>query len=204
MIKTVRYEFPDYSIEKKDLDLRLIINSENFNPEQRNLFSVMLNFGYIEFIPGIFSLTADDIYDFWNYVKNSALKINSIDKYYELLNLEEIYKERIPSIKTEGAFHSNDFKMKVVWIKTDTNMFSAPIAFNQEGLKLFDFEYGDVIGTLYPEYYHFYRMIDEANSNWSSFGAKKKYEFLEDVNTLSKKRDIILPTNLKELMNKNV
>lgn len=203
MIKDVRYKFEGFSVVEKDNELILNIDSDNNSFEQKVLFSCMLNFGYIGFEPGIFSITAKDIIGFWNYAKDSVLKDYSLEKYYSLLNLEKPYTERIPSLKTDGSFHSNDFRMTVVWTKIDSNMFSAPIAYEQKGLKLKELEFNDTIGSLYPEYFDLYYMIDKANTNWKEWNVKQRYDFLEKLETQSKKREIIIPTNLAELLNKH-
>ena len=82
-------------------------------------------------------------------------------------------------------------------------MYSAPIALEQKGLKLKELQYGDVIGSLFPEYLDLYYKVDKANSNWKKWGNKEKYEFLEELEEHSKKREFIIPNNLKELLNKH-
>ena len=66
MIKDVRYKFEDFVVIEKDNELILNTNSTDYIFEQKKLFSCMLNFGYIGFEPGIFSITAKDIVGFWN------------------------------------------------------------------------------------------------------------------------------------------
>lgn len=203
MIIDIRYKFDDFNVIEKDNDLTLEPVSKDYNFEQQMLFSAMLNFGYIGFEPGVFSVTAKDIVSFWNYANSTVLSNYSIEKYYSLLKIDTPYQERIPEIKTEGSFHAKDFSLTVTWIKTDSNMYSAPIALEQKGLKLKELQYGDVIGSLYPEYLDLYYKVDKANSNWKKWGNKEKYEFLEDLEEHSKKREFIIPTNLKELLNKH-
>ncbi|MCH5150978.1 MAG: hypothetical protein J1G30_09960, partial [Spirochaetales bacterium] len=91
----------------------------------------------------------------------------------------------------------------IVWAKNDAKIFSAPIAYKQEGLKLKELEFGDTIGTLYPEYLELYYKVDNANTQWKDWGNKEKYEFLEELELHSAKRKIIIPANLKELLNKH-
>lgn len=203
MIVDVRYKFGNYFIVESEQELSLTVKSNDYKPEQKILFTRMLNFGYIGFEPGVFSVTAKDIISFWNYAKDSVLKDCTLEKYYALFNFEKLYQEKIPSIKTESSFHAKDFKMTIVWIKNDSNMISAPIAYEQKGLKLKELEFGDTLGTLYPEYFDLYYKIDRANSKWKDWGNKEKYEFLEELETHSAKRKIIIPTNLKELLNKH-
>ena len=203
MIIDIRYKFDDFNVIEKDNDLTLEPVSKDYNFEQQMLFSAMLNFGYIGFEPGVFSVTAKDIVSFWNYANSTVLSNYSIEKYYSLLKIDTPYQERIPEIKTEGSFHAKDFSLTVTWIKTDSNMYSAPIALEQKGLKLKELQYGDVIGSLFPEYLDLYYKVDKANSNWKKWGNKEKYEFLEELEEHSKKREFIIPNNLKELLNKH-
>lgn len=203
MITDIRYKFDDFNVIEKDNDLTLEPVSKDYNFEQQMLFSAMLNFGYIGFEPGVFSVTAKDIVSFWNYANSTVLSNYSIEKYYSLLKIDTPYQERIPEIKTEGSFHAKDFSLTVTWIKTDSNMYSAPIALEQKGLKLKELQYGDVIGSLFPEYLDLYYKVDKANSNWKKWGNKEKYEFLEELEEHSKKRELIIPNNLKELLNKH-
>ena len=203
MITDIRYKFDDFNVIETDNDLTLEPVSKDYNFEQQMLFSAMLNFGYIGCEPGVFSVTAKDIVSFWNYANSTVLSNYSIEKYYSLLKIDTPYQERIPEIKTEGSFHAKDFSLTVTWIKTDSNMYSAPIALEQKGLKLKELQYGDVIGSLFPEYLDLYYKVDKANSNWKKWGNKEKYEFLEELEEHSKKRELIIPNNLKELLNKH-
>lgn len=203
MIKDVRYKFDDFLVTERNDRLTLETAKPNYNHERLQLFTVMLNFGYVGFEPGAFSVTAKDIVGFWNYAKDSVLKDCPLENYYALFNFEKPYKERIPSIKTESSFHAKDFKMTVVWIKNDSNLVSAPIAYEQRGLKLKELEYGDTLGTLYPEYFDLYYKIDRANSEWGEWGNKEKYAFLEELELHAKKREFVIPTNLSELLNKH-
>lgn len=203
MIVPVRYPFKNFNIEEKDNSLILKPVVEDYDIEQQKLFTLMLNFGYIGFEPGVFGINSKEIISFWEYSKSTILKNYSLEQYYSVLGLGNIYTERIPSIKTEGSFHSNDFRMTVVWIKIDSNMFSSPIAYEQKGLKLRELEFGDTLGVLYPEYFNLYYMIDNANSRWKEWSQKDRYDFLEKLEVHSKLRKIIIPTNLMELLNKH-
>lgn len=203
MIKDVRYKFEDFLLIEHNDGLALEIVNQNYNHERHHLFTIMLNFGYVGFESGVFSITAKDIYNFWNYAKDSVLKDSTLEEYYALFNFEKLYRERIPSIKTESSFHAKDFRMTVVWIKNDSNMVSSPIAYEQKGLKLKELEYGDTLGTLYPEYFDLYYKIDRANSEWKDWGNKEKYAFLEELELHSKKREFVIPINLSELLNKH-
>lgn len=203
MITDIRYKFDGFNIIEKDNDLFLEPTIKNCNYDQQMLFTVMLNLGYIGFEPGVFCITAKDIVNFWNYANATVLNDYSIESYYSILKIDAPYKERIPLLKTEGSFHAKDFCLSVTWIKTDSNMYSAPIAYEQKGLKLKELDFGDVIGSLYPEYLELYYKIDKANSNWTKWSNKEKYDFLEELDEHTKKREFIIPMNLKELINKH-
>lgn len=203
MIKDVRYKFDDFTVTEDSNELSLIPNKDNYDFDKRILFTSMLTFGYIGFEPGVFSITAKDIVNFWEYAKETVLKDYSIETYYSILNLEKLYDERIPTIGTEGSFHANDFRMSVQWLKVDSNMYSAPLKYEQKGLKLKELEYGDVLGSLYPEYFELYYLIDKANTKWKDWGNKEKYDFLEELEQHSSKRTFDIPKNLKELLNKH-
>lgn len=199
MIKDIRYKF-DFEIKENNSNLTLVPKIENYNIEQRKLFSAMLNFGYTEFAQGDFYISSSEIVDFWNYSKNSILKNYSIEKYYALLGFEKPYTERIPGIKTEGSFYSNEFKMKVVWVKTVSKMITTPIAYKQDGIRLKDLDFDEVLGSLSPEYFELYSKIDNANSIWGKWNTNQRYEFLTEIENLSKKSEISIPQNLSELL----
>lgn len=199
-MKNIRYKFEDYEVHEDETGFSLVTkNDEKANHEQKILFTQMLNFGYINFKAGDFSVTSKDIFDFWNYAKSNILENVKIEKYYSLLNLPEPYTERLPSIETKGAFSANDFSMSVVWKKQDSKMFSSPVSFEQSGLKLKDKKFGDTVGSLFPEYFELYSKIDDANESWKNWNLKQRYEFLDNLDSLSKKREILIPKNLQEL-----
>jgi len=202
MIKDIRYKFEEYevSLNGEKFDLKEVGSCDR---NQKILLNAMLNFGETEFEDGMLALTARNIVNFWNYASDTILKDYSVNKYYQLLNLPEPYSEKVPTIKTSGAFHSNDFKMTVCWIAKDTGIVSSPIAYEQRGLKLRDLEYQDTIGSIYPEYFELYYMIDRANEHWKEWKNSEKYNFLEELEKHSEKREFILPKNLAELLNKH-
>lgn len=202
MITDIRYPFGKYNVAEKDNNLFLEKKSQECSSEQYLLFSSMLNFGYIGFEPGVFSVTAKDIINFWKYACSTILKNYTIEKYYKLLNIEAPYKDRIPILKTEGSFSSKDFKIFVAWKKIGTNTYSQAIKYEQKGLKLKD-NSGYVLGSLYPEYLELYYKVDNANSNWEKWGNKERYDFLEEIDEHSKKREVKLDTNLRELLSKH-
>ena len=98
---------------------------------------------------------------------------------------------------------SNDFAISVRWMNVDSNMYSEPIAYEQKGLKLKELEYGDTLGSLFPEYFELYYLVDKANTNWSNWGNKEKYEFLEELDNHTKKRSFEISDNLMQLLNKH-
>jgi hypothetical protein len=74
MITDIRYPFGKYNVVEKDNNLFLEKKSQECSSEQYLLFSSMLNFGYIGFEPGVFSVTAKDIINFWKYACSTILK----------------------------------------------------------------------------------------------------------------------------------
>ena len=47
-------------------------------------------------------------------------------------------------------------------------MQSAPKAYKQNGLELYNFE-DEKVGSIYPEYFYLYEIIDEANTKWKNW-----------------------------------
>ena len=208
MVINKKYTFENYKIEEKTDSLFLNCIGGNFNERQRNLFSIMLNFGYIEFNTGVFIICANDIINFWKYANKTILSDYSLNEYYKLFNLSDLYTEKIPTIKTKGAFHSNDFSMTVVWKKADSTMYSQPLAYKQNGLELIDINYeDDVLGSLFTEYIELYSMIDQANHSWNNWKNEERYDFLTNLISFAKEatlngHDIIISDNLRELEKK--
>ena len=207
MIINKLYKFENYLVDEKDDSLQLSTIKEDFNERQRNLFATMLNFGYIEFKKGTFVISAKDIINFWKYSNKTILSTYTINEYYKLLNLSDLYTDRIPTIKTKGSFQSNEFFMKVVWKKGDSNTYSQPLAYKHNGLELTDIEYDDVLGSLSIEYFELYYLIDKANDSWKNWKYEERYNFLADLISFSKEasangHDIIIPDNLRELEKK--
>lgn len=208
MIINKLYKFENYLVDEKDDSLQLSTIKEDFNERQRNLFATMLNFGYIEFKKGTFVISAKDIINFWKYSNKTILSDYSLNEYYKLFNLTDLYTEKIPTIKTKGAFHSNDFSMTVVWKKADSTMYSQPLAYKQNGLELIDINYeDDVLGSLFTEYIELYSMIDQANHSWKNWKNEERYDFLTNLISFAKEatlngHDIIIPDNLRELEKK--
>ena len=184
-------------IEKNESNTFILITEEQTDPnltfEQIELFNSMLNFGYIPFSEGAFKITDKQIIDFYNYSKASVLKEMSINSYYSILGLSEPYIRQIPTITEKETFISDSYQMTVAW-ENDTSsgkMKSAPKAFKREGLEVLNFE-GEKLGSIYPEYFKLYELIDDANTNWKSWTKTERYTFLDELVALSKERKFLM------------
>ena len=197
-IKT--YVYP-YKIQKTDNSLyKLIPDSDNENEllfEQFSLLNSMLQFGYSPFTEGQFKITDKQLIDFFNYSKESVLKDFDINKYYELLGISEIYTKQIPTITEKETFISDSYQMNVAWENdTDTGkMKSAPKSYKRDGLEIYNFE-DEKLGSIYPEYYELYEMIDNANHNWKAWTKTERYTFLDNLVELSNRRKFIISNEL--------
>ena len=171
--------------------------SEEVSFEQNKLFTAMLNFAYIPFESGIFKITDKQIIEFWKYAKSSVLKGVTIEKYYSLLNLSAPYTLQIPTITEKNSFISDSYKMTVAWINDTSSgkMATAPKAYRQEGLELFNFE-NEKAGSVYPEYFELYELIDDANEKWKNWTKTERYALLDAIVNLSHNKKIIIPQNL--------
>ena len=197
-IKT--YVYP-YKIQKTENALyKLIPDSDNENEllfEQFSLLNSMLQFGYSPFTEGQFKITDKQIIDFFNYSRASVLKDFDINKYYELLGISEIYTKQIPTITEKETFISDSYQMNVAWENdTDTGkMKSAPKSYKRDGLEIYNFE-DEKLGSIYPEYYELYEMIDNANHNWKAWTKTERYTFLDNLVELSNRRKFIISNEL--------
>ncbi len=197
-IKT--YVYP-YKIQKTENALyKLIPDSDNENEllfEQFSLLNSMLQFGYSPFTEGQFKITDKQLIDFFNYSKASVLKDFDINKYYELLGISEIYTKQIPTITEKETFISDSYQMNVAWENdTDTGkMKSAPKSYKRDGLEIYNFE-DEKLGSIYPEYYELYEMIDNANHNWKAWTKTERYTFLDNLVELSNRRKFIISNEL--------
>lgn len=197
-IKT--YVYP-YKIQKTENTLyKLIPDSDNENEllfEQFSLLNSMLQFGYSPFTEGQFKITDKQLIDFFNYSKASVLKDFDINKYYELLGISEIYTKQIPTITEKETFISDSYQMNVAWENdTDTGkMKSAPKSYKRDGLEIYNFE-DEKLGSIYPEYYELYEMIDNANHNWKAWTKTERYTFLDNLVELSNRRKFIISNEL--------
>ncbi len=193
-IKT--YVYP-YKIQKTDNSLfKLIPDCDNENEllfEQFSLLNSMLQFGYTTFTEGQFKITDKQLIDFFNYAKDSVLKNININSYYSILGLSEPYKRQLPFIQQTENFNSDSNKFKYLW-KNDTTsgkMESAPKAYKQDGLELYNFE-DEKVGSIYPEYFYLYEIIDEANTKWKNWTKTERYSFLNKLVELSKNRKFLI------------
>lgn len=197
-IKT--YVYP-YKIQKTENALyKLIPDSDNENEllfEQFSLLNSMLQFGYSPFTEGQFKITDKQLIDFFNYSKASVLKDFDINKYYELLGISEIYTKQIPTITEKETFISDSYQMNVAWENdTDTGkMKSAPKSYKRDGLEIYNFE-DEKLGSIYPEYYELYEMIDNANHKWKAWTKTERYTFLDNLVELSNRRKFIISNEL--------
>lgn len=199
-MNTKTYVYP-YKIQKTEISLfQLVPDSNNENEllfEQFSLLNSMLQFGYSPFTEGQFKITDKQLIDFFNYSKASVLKDFDINKYYELLGISEIYTKQIPTITEKETFISDSYQMNVAWENdTDTGkMKSAPKSYKRDGLEIYNFE-DEKLGSIYPEYYELYEMIDNANHNWKSWTKTERYTFLDNLVELSNRRKFIISNEL--------
>lgn len=199
-MNTKTYVYP-YKIQKTENSLfQLVPDSNNENEllfEQFSLLNSMLQFGYSPFTEGQFKITDKQLIDFFNYSKASVLKDFDINKYYELLGISEIYTKQIPTITEKETFISDSYQMNVAWENdTDTGkMKSAPKSYKRDGLEIYNFE-DEKLGSIYPEYYELYEMIDNANHNWKSWTKTERYTFLDNLVELSNRRKFIISNEL--------
>lgn len=193
-IKT--YVYP-YKIQKTENTLyKLIPDSDYENEllfEQFSLLNSMLQFGYTTFTEGQFKITDKQLIVFFNYAKDSVLKNININSYYSILGLPEPYKQQLPIIKQTENFNSDSNKFKYLWENDTTSgkMQSAPKAYKQDGLELYNFE-NEKVGSIYPEYFYLYEIIDEANTKWKNWTKTERYSFLNELVELSKNRKFLI------------
>lgn len=196
-MKVKIYHYP-YRIQRRDNSQYELISEDKSNKfEQFMLFNAMLNFGYISFSENTFQLTDNQIVDFFYYARSSVLHDKSIEEYYSLLKLPVPYTKQIPTITEREVFVSDSYQMNVSWINdiSSGKMASAPKSYKNDGLELFNFE-GEPLGSLFPEYYELYELIDTANENWKNWTKTERYAFLDRLMELSQKRKVIIPKSL--------
>lgn len=197
-IKT--YVYP-YKIQKTDNSVfKLIPDCDNENEllfEQYTLLNSILQYGYTSFTEGQFKITDKQIIEFFNYSKSTVLKDFDINKYYNLLGISETYTKQIPSITANGTFNSKSLQMNVAWENdTDTSkMKSSPKSYKRDGLEIYNFE-DEKLGSIYPEYYELYEIIDNANRKWEDWTQTERYSFIDNLVELSNKRKFLIKDEL--------
>lgn len=193
-----QYIYRQFSVQKDDILFSLKVNDyKNTRPEQFNIFSLMINFGYIPIDSGELFFTDRQIVDFWNYGKSSVLKNIELNQYYENFGIAPTFTTKIPTLKTSGAFFSEQYNIRVTWIN-DTSVgkiASSPQSYRRDGLELFGID-DEIKGSLLPEYFHLYEIVDEANTKWPNMTKTEKYNFLVELNLISGKTKFCLPKEL--------
>ena len=194
------YIYPCRLEKKVNSSYRLVPDEQtdkNLTFEQIKLFNSMLSFGYVPFYEGTFKITDKQIIDFYNYAKTSFLNEMDINTYYSILGLSEPYIRQIPTITEKETFISDSYQMTVAW-ENDTSsgkMKSAPKAFRRDGLEIYNFE-DEKLGSIFPEYFKLYEIIDNANINWKSWTKTERYAFLDELVSLSNERKFIMTTEM--------
>lgn len=196
-MKAKIYEYSAYLITTENKIQKLnICDYKKANFEQQKLFTAMLNFGYIEFENGIFKILDRDIVHFWNYSKDSLLNNMSLEDYYSILGISKPYKNQLPTLKETETFNSNAYQMTVVWVNNNSSgIVTAPKAYKRDGLELYNFD-DENIGSLFPEYYELYEIIDKANNEWKDWTMKDRYDFILELKNKSLPKKIIIPSTL--------
>ncbi len=188
------YTYDNYSIETDSFGQNLGIKDySKLNVGQKILFQKMLSNPVLHFENGTFCLTENQILDFWKSCKELYGEDYTSEEYLESLGFKKPYTDKIPYIKTEGAFASENYKLKVVFCDSLTKMGPVnPKAYKRDGFELLDFD-GNCLGSLYPEYVELFNCVSEANQKWASYSQVERYDFINKVKQLSESRKIYLP-----------
>ena len=188
------YFFENYSIETDSFGQTLVIKDySKVNIGQKLLFQQMLSNPILHFENGPFSLTDSQILEYWKSCKNSIGEDYTSEEYFESLELNKPYTDKFPYIKTEGAFASKTYKMKVIFCDKLTKIGPInPKAYKKDGFELLDFD-ENILGSLYPEYVELFNCVDEANQKWSFYSQAERYSFIDKVKKLSETKQIFLP-----------
>ena len=189
-------------IKRKESSLQLNFSDDGkISFAHKKLFTALFNFGYIPTAEGAFKISDRNIVNFWKHAKSSVLKETELKEYYMLLNLAPLYESQIPTLKESENYNSPSNKLSVVWINdTSTGkMASAPKAYKREGLELFNFD-DEKIGSLYPEYFDLYELVDEINLHWEHWTKTERYAALEKIAALSEQRKIVLSKPLEQTL----
>ncbi len=193
------YTFENYIIETDSFGKNLVVKdfSKIKDIGQKILFQQMLNNPEMDFQNGVFTLSDEQILTFWKFCKQEIEDYTG-EEYLKALGLSSPYTQKVPYIKTEGAFSSENYKLKIVFCDGITKIGAInPKAYKQEGLELLDFN-GIVLGSLYPEFYELFCLVEEANQNWKVYTQSERYDFINAVKKLSESRKIFLPIFFEE------
>lgn len=191
-----QYKYEQYTIVKDDLLYSLNVNDyKKTTPEQFNLFTLMINSGYTPIISEQLIFTDEQIVNFWNYAKDSMLKSIQINQYYSYLGLGPILTSKIPTLKTSGAFFSDKFEAFVTWASEQSGIKTVPQKYLRRGLELFSSD-DELKGSIAPEYFYLYKIVDKANANWHKMTKSEKYDYLVELRTISEKTKFIMPSEL--------
>lgn len=192
------YKYDQYSVIKDDLLYSLNINDyQKSSPEQINLFTLMINSGYTPIISEQISFSDEQIVNFWNYAKDSFLTSMQINQYYSLLALAPILTSRIPTLKMTGAFYSPDVVFSVLWKTQQSSGMIKSVSprYLLKGLELFSSD-DELKGSLAPEYFNLYKLVDKANKNWHKMTKSEKYNYLVELRTISENTRFEMPSEL--------
>lgn len=196
------YKYEQFSIQKDKLLYSININSyKNTSPEQVNLFTLMVNFGYTSISTEQISFTDEQIVRFWDYGKDSVLKNMNLNEYYENFGIAPMFTSKIPTLKTTGAFFSDKFELKVTWINdtSEGKIASSPQSYKRNGLELLGAD-EEVKGSITPEYFHLYELVDMANTRWARMTKSEKYKLLVELSSIRDRTKFLIPSTLQSTL----
>lgn len=197
-METKQYAFSQCSVQKDALLYSIIVNDyKKITPEQINLFNLIINFGYTPIPTEELIITDEQIVNFWNYAKDSILKNMDLNKYYSAFGIAPIFTSKVPTLKLSGAFFSEKYEIIVTWINdvTVSQIKAQPQRYKRIGLELYSFD-DEIKGSIMPDYYYLYKIVDDANSNWHQMTKSEKYNFLVELRTISENTRFIMPSDL--------
>ncbi len=198
-MKLKKYLYPQFSIEKDSALFSIKVNDyKNVTPEQINIFSLMVNFGYNSISSDLLYFTDEQIVDFWNYSKDSVLKNIKLNQYYRDLGISPVFDAKIPTLKIKGAFFSNQYELIVTWVNDPSKdkIAALPQNYRRIGVELFNMD-GELKGSIIPEYFLLYKLVDDANEKWSKMTKSEKYDFLVELSSISEHTKFLMPQELR-------
>ena len=191
-----QYKYEQFSVAKDDLLYTLKVNDyKGTSPEQINLFTLMINSGYTPINSEQLIFSDEQIVNFWNYAKDNMLKSIQIDQYYSCFGLGTILTSKVPTLKTSGAFFSENFEAFVTWAGVQSGVKTVPQKYLRRGLELFSSD-EELKGSIAPEYFYLYKVVDKANANWHKMTKSEKYNYLVELRTISENTRFIMPSEL--------